>query len=203
MAYTINNGAIMQVNFIGLMYGQRVMNTMHYRYEGPIVASGLTYLTTLLGVNPQMQALQTAWRNCMSEDVKECNVLGQWIYPQRYRVYHVPMAGGFGGQGVGSTANVGSCISMVADTASRHGIGNKHIPGLSTDSADLGYLTPAAKLRNQGLADNMVTTIVHAGGALNPVIYNRADPTASLPIIGSIVHETIRVQRRRTVGVGK
>lgn len=203
MAYVINSGAVMQVTLRASMYGQDVMNTLHYRYDGPVIASGLTYLTTFIGVNAQMQALQGLWRAQMSGDVVSCIVIGQWITPLRYRAFNTAQAAATGTLGVGATANVASCLTLVADRASRHGVGNKHLFGLPIDAMDLGALTPGQKALVDTLGVAMVSPIPHTGGVMQPIIFNRALPGDSMEVIGHITNPLVRVQRRRTVGVGQ
>lgn len=203
MAYTINNGAIMSVIFRGTMYGQDVMNTFHYRYDGPVIASGLTFLTNLIGVNAQMQANMALWQDCISEDVVDNRVIGQWIYPLRYRPWVIPMANATGNSGPAGTANLASVISLIADRATRHGIGNKHIPGLAINSQTLGFLTAGQLANNGSFGTAMATSVPILGGVMQPVIYNRLAPPDSLEVVGSEQNPTVRVQRRRTVGLGK
>lgn len=203
MAYTINTGSVVLVTFRGTLFGQDVMNTFHYRWDGPVLASGLTALIALIGTNPQMQANMALWQNCISEDVVDCRVIGQWIFPLRYRQYNTVMAAPTGSGSPCGTANVASVITLVADRASRHGVGNKHLPGLPLSSQEQGFLTNGQKVANTDFANAMAATVVMLGGIFQPVIYNRVNPAASMEVIGAEENLTVRVQRRRTVGLGK
>lgn len=203
VAYTINNGAIMAVAFQGTLYGQQIMTTFHYRYEGPVIASGQTFLQTFIGVNAQMQANQGLWRACISADCVSLEAAGQWIWPLRYRAYRVPMAGPTGDMGSANASNTASVITLIADEATRHGVGNKHLPGLAGGNQDQGFLTNPQIVANTDFSTAMATSVPLLGGVMQPVIYNRANPAASLDVVGAEVNQTVRVMRRRTVGLGK
>lgn len=203
MSYSISAGAMMGIRFQGSLFGQMVMNTFNYRYDGPIIANGLTFLNNLLTINATMQANCAIWQDCISSDVTDNRIIGQWIFPLRYRLYNAPMANATGTGGPASTANVASVVTLVSDLASRHGVGNKHLPGLPVDSQTQGFLTNPQLVNNGFLGVAMASPITILGGVLTPVIYNRTSPSSSLEVIGSEQNNRVRVQRRRTVGLGK
>lgn len=204
MSYTISNGAVLQTLFRGTLYGQDVMNTFHYVYDGPVIPSGLLALINISSVNATMQANMALWRDCVSADVIDMRIVVQWIFPLRFRAFTTPMVPNIGNGGASLTANTASVVTLVADQASRHGIGNKHLPGLPTGSLDNGFLTNGQVVSNQDFGTAMASSILgFMGGALHPVIYNRAAPASSLLVVGAEVNPTVRVQRRRTVGLGK
>jgi hypothetical protein len=203
MAYTIANGSHLSVTFRGQMYLQEVMNTFHYRYDGPVIPDGLVFLNNLIGVNAQMQALSNLHADCLSEDVIGRQFIAQWIAPLRFRSIFRAMPSAVGNAGPAMTPNIASVVTLVADRGNRHGIGNKHLPGVAVDRGVNGILTAPQLAAMSAFGIAAATSIPILGGVLQPVIYNRKAPETSLDATGQIINDLVRVQRRRTVGLGK
>jgi hypothetical protein len=204
MAYEINNGAILQVLLRGNLFGQECMNTLHYRYSGPVAASGQALLETI-ALSPAFTAMEATWNACISQDVSNMNTALQWIYPLRYRAFTVPMIPAIGDAGVTGTANTAASIAFFADNATRHGVANKHIFGVPTNVMINGELSDAyVNTKLSIFAESYKTPLfIAAGQGLDPIIYNRQTPANSLAIVSYRVNTLVRTQRRRTVGVGK
>lgn len=203
MAYVINAGAHVLITFRGTLFNQLVMNTFHYRLTGTVIADGAAALNTLLTASIALDNMYNAWLNAIGDEVLNCVREGQWIDPFRYRKQTFAPAAQQGTAGTTSTPNTACVLTLASDEATRHGIGNKHLPGLP-DSAMVGGTLGATQL---GLMDALGTlakaTITQGANTFVPVIYNRANPPASFDVKQQFSNPFVRVQRRRTVGLGK
>lgn len=202
MAYAIETGFVLQLTFVGDLFGQQVMTTFHYRYVGAIQADGAAYAYTVAASTAGLGKLYDDWKSAVSVDVQNVVVWSQWIYPVRYRkVIYVPAAQ-TGALTAAATANVAGVITGYADEANRRGVSNKHLPGVPVAEMAVGELSLAYKGNLGDLGDEMTRNIVIGADALRPVIYHRAAPPDSYVITGYGVNPYVRVERRRTLRLG-
>lgn len=202
MAYPIAIGGVVELSFVGDFNGQRLLNIMHYRYAGgSTITDGAAALVSFLSF--ANTTYTTAYTNCVGSDYAMLAYRGQWIFPSRYRPIVLNLSGVSGSGGVSNTANIGSSVTRFADSATRSGLGTWHIPCLPANRFANGALlstqiTPLTTLA--ALMDNQLTTGL--SNNFDPIIYHRANPSASFPITGAYPQTTVRTSRRRTVGVG-
>lgn len=203
MAYVVSSGAHVLMTFRGTQDAQLVMNTWHYRLTGPIIADGAAALVNLVDVNVAAGNMFAAWKAVLSESVVDCVMEAQWIDPFRYRKVRQSGASTQGLAGHANACNQASVLTLASDEATRHGIGNKHLPGLP-DDAQIDSLLGAGHLANMtNLGVLAKATITQGANTYVPVIYNRQSPAASFDVKVAFNNPYVRVQRRRTVGLGK
>jgi hypothetical protein len=200
-------GQIYRVTFDLTMFGQKLMNTFSYRLktigaEADSDALGTAMDTVLsAGLN-----LQSKYLAIVSPQVTLANTWIQLIYPSRVRkqIFLKGIAGA--AAGTSQTANVAVSVERFGGLANRHNVGRVQIPACD----DAGHISNGVISGVLYLADintfatQMKQSITTLGASvLEPVLVPRAGgPTFQL-ISGTIVQSTVRVMRRRTVGVGK
>jgi hypothetical protein len=203
VAYIIHNGAFASITFRGVMHGQVVQNTFHYQYGGADLADGRLYLADFMTNMQPATKLYNRYFLSLSSDVGEIKMIGQWIHPIRYRPVVVVPAVQTGSRDVCPTSNVACVMSLTADVATRRGVGNKHLPGVATTDMDGGFILGDLidKLSDLG---NAAILVINTGGgsSMTPVIYGRLAPDTSAQVTGFLVNDKVRVERRRTVGLG-
>lgn len=107
--------------------------------------------------------------------------------------------------GAAQTANIGACVTLKGLEATRSNIANLHIGGLSIDAYVDGKLK-AADLVQYNLLGAQFLQVFSAdagGGQYRPVILH---PKTAVPqhtdVFVADAKDTIRIMRRRTVGLG-
>lgn len=204
MAYTVSNNDIISIIIRGKLFEQRVMTTFHYQYAGPLVLDGATWLDGVLLSLAAPAQLYFEYRKIVSADVVQMEVIGQKIYTNRFRSRKFIPVNQEGLLEATLTANVAQVVTLTADPADRHAIGNKHIPGVPTIRMTGGALTAGqtAALGTWGIA---AISIIDdgAGGELRPIIFNRRNPGGSYRVTGFLVNPDVRTERRRTLRVGE
>lgn len=202
MAYTVPDGAILECTIRCTVNAQTTLSVFHYKLQdslglpdgdSAIDAFNLEWNDTLDFVG--------AYAGCMAENVDLVQLVYQWIYPTRYhRVIKAPSVLNGGLVDTCNAPNVAQVITRSGDIADRHGIGTTHVPGLGTGSYADGELLAGQKVLLDTLAGFMDDK--YRTDTMFPVLYNRTNPAQSRVITRAAAQSTVRVMRRRTVGVG-
>lgn len=207
MATAVND--IFQVTLVGTSFNQRIMLTHFYRIESQtapqnelVVSDELVDVIKAGGTAD----LETDYAACLHSGYACQEIWAQKIFPTRYR-RSTEVGTEVGSAGDMETANVAGSITLHSELSGRDEVANKHIGPLvvSATLVNDGQLLPAYKGLLETFANIMTNDIVLATGAVNlqPVIYHRANVVPKFSdIVGYIVHDTVRVNRRRTVGLG-
>lgn len=206
MAYALNPGDIVELSYRGTLFNQVVMNVFHFKFIGliPIVAgaAAMDYLITYMqGVNRLQQRLL----ECMCPEAQYTAIRAQVVWPTR-RVYtevQVALPGTFAG--ICTASNVSAVVLKQPDQAGRGRTGMVHVVGTpAAQQVDglwqIGYL--GALLTLAAEMDDPAEFQVGGNDAM-PVIWSRVQPASPSQIIGGRANPYVRVQRRRTVGVGQ
>lgn len=202
--YTILNNSIASITFRGKLFDQRVMTTHHYYYSGVTQADGRGWLLARLNAMLAAGKLYALWRGALSQSVINMEVVGQWIQNQRYRPIVVSPVVTVGSRGDANAPNAAMVVTLTSDLAGRHGVGNKHLPGVPYAEVTAGVLSAGQLAANGNYAFEATQQYDDgAGNVLTPCIYNRASPNLSRVITGYIVNDSIRTERRRTLRVGE
>jgi len=150
--------------------------------------------------------LETPYLNCMASNYTLLGIHAQKIWPERYRRYTLPrsVAGNIANPAL--TSNVNAVISLHTTLAGRSQVSNKHV---GPAPATAGWFTSGEiTVGYKAVLDVLRTALLNAVGAagwytMTPCIFHRADviPKSDYLSAGSVMN-TVRVMRRRTVGVG-
>lgn len=202
-------GAIWQYRVNYTMFGQRFISTMNLvrSATSPVVTdynatanAFLAWQTGLTGFIPKLQA-------CLSNQVTFVTHELQPIYPTRLRSQLNILPGTAGTQaGLALPTNTAQTITKTTDLATRYGIGSMHLPPGDINSVSVG--TGQWTIVQFGLLNTVALHIVGPwlsvvlADVWEPVLWNQATPARVTPITSAKVQETIRVERRRTVGLG-
>jgi hypothetical protein len=204
----LNSSDIVEVKVIGTLFNQRTLNVFHYRIEAdsgePVYADAITAFANGFDAGTQSPVLAMLACQCPEYTLVGCSA--QRVYPTRDRAYF--SASGLPGTYAGecTQTNLAATIEKWSWTGGRHGIGSMHLPATPTEAQVAGswvgpYLTLLASIAAR--LKLPYTPSEDPDCVAQPVIYNRINKSASLPLQGATVKPTIRVMRRRTVGVGE
>lgn len=201
----VNNGALLEVVIHSKLNSQRQMTVLHYRVSDlsapPDQFEKLAAADTRFA---EADGIYDAVANVSGQDCEFQEVQLQWIYPTRYayrKFDSMPLIGQVDEDCL--PQNLSVTLTKRGVEAGRHNIGSAHLPNVPTSWASEGMVNPASIGAYEALAVALKTPYTMAtGGVLTPIIYNRNAPTLSVDVTTCIVQPEIRVQRRRTVGLG-
>lgn len=201
VAYQIPVNGLIETVWMGTLFGQRTMTVLHWKNTGTLLSDGLAALALVTGWM-KGGTVGTAYKAATSADWKCYRVQAQLISPTRYRA----VVDDWAGEGVGDvcgTANTGTALLRYGQTADRHSTGTLHMPGLPLNAMIDGKISATQKLSLSNLlaywiANNSMGTTT----TFTPVLFNRTNAAASVTVVGGTVQDTVRIDRRRTVGVG-
>lgn len=199
-------GDVLLVSFDGTWHGQKILNTFYYGISTLIGAP-----TTAAYIAAFDTAINTAG-NLRPRFLAACppqytmnNTWYQFVTPVRLRkqVYAVAAPGTF--IQMSSTANLAATITRRGDVANKHNIGSLHVP---TSNLDPGMASGILSVAVISALNNLVTSMlapvtVGAFGSAIPILWYKPLAANATPITNATVQQTVRVMRRRTVGVGK
>lgn len=200
-------GQIYLTTFRGRIANQEIMNTYIHRldvlgapattdqviaeFNTRITAGGGLFNTFISAVPPEYLCLerwfQVVWPTRIRKNVVVSNLPGSWA-------------------GVNDSPNVAVSIERFAETSGRNSVGRVQLPA-SMAPADIagGVISGAgykAALDAHAVQMKTAVTTVPTGHVLSPVLWAKATAATFRPVIGSVRQETVRVMRRRTVGLG-
>jgi len=100
-------------------------------------------------------------------------------------------------------SNTAQVVTRRGDLADRRNVSTLHLPGVPVAQVVDSFLTITQQDILQSFGVSMLQEFVTPGGAeLRPVAFRRVDPVASRPLTETFPQETVRILRRRTVGLG-
>lgn len=214
MARPVALGAILELSLVGRHAAQKTLNVLHYGISdmtgGPTVDGDL--ITDSL--------LNTYWNNlgpggilgkylsCISDDFTLERIRTQWIHPTRYSFTEIVPE-----EQIGAVVdpalppNVSAVLGKRNESVGRHNRGSIHLPAVPSSWVENGLLTTASLAPHQELIlmlKNSLNVTVGSGTAtLRPLIFNQTTPADSAGVSEMVAMPTIRIVRRRTVGVGE
>jgi hypothetical protein len=208
------SGDIIEATYVQRLNDQVLMNVLHFRYngegEGPDLWETLDEMNDELGTGLDSDALLL--RTCQAENVIFERIRLQRILPTRSAArQYVYNLNGLR-TGICDAQNLAATITKYTDKASHFTednhegqVGSFHVGGLVRTDYAAGRIQ--AEFLEGPLADlalNLWRPLDSAGGNMIPVLLHRNQlPTpTSDQITGAAPQSTLRVMRRRTVGVG-
>lgn len=199
---------VFEVTLVGSLIGQRIMNTFHYEVENvPIAGIEIPAATAIIETHFEKDnGIIERYLLCLPSNYTLDQMWIQLIGPtQRYVKIIVPQALQGTQPGNADTANISAVITRTTEKAGRSQVSSLHVPlGNSSVFMANGRVSPAQVVGLQALADLLPEQI---GGApnlsLDPVIYHGPPPKLSADrIVDAVPQQTVRVMRRRTLGLG-
>jgi hypothetical protein len=201
----LNNNDIVQFIVVMTHDGQTCMNTFKYRVGAPSIAPDYptAMLQALNGFASSVAAPYQRMLEATSIDVAFDYIIGQVVHPTRRRAFR-SIRGEVGNLDSPSLpVNTAVHIERFGLLANRHNTGGIHLTGIPIDLVENSKLTAGALLNYEPVAASLANSFDAAAGStlLQPVLTNRTYGIVNL-VFGSIVQPTVRVMRRRTVGLG-
>lgn len=203
-------GAIVQYTLRGSIAAQTTLNSLHYVYEGETLADASTaFQTALTAIRGSFITALDKLQDLVTTGFTFVDHRFQIIWATRYTPA-VQTLGFTGDLAVETSApNTAFVATKRSDFATRWGIGSWHQAGLSRPQQE------ASGRWNQdyvnvlgGLFDDWFTQAVAidpgagAVGSMTPILWGKAVPSRISVIRSASGESTIRVMRRRTVGLG-
>jgi len=194
------------VTIKGALCGRTTLTTFLYRVSA--VAANTDYdqaMTALHGSFAGATQIRPKYVACCPSNWLMDAMWYQIISPLRYHKFAqgVAASGGFGS--VANTPNVQGSITRIGEFAGRKYVGGIRVPiGTDDVSCNNGVLTANQKSALQGLADAMKLNVITSGVTMTviPQVGLPAAGGASADLYNAFVQDTVRVIRRRTVGLG-
>ncbi len=210
MAYTYPPSVVGDIYLTNVRWqfaGQTLRNQFHWRLEQNTNARNIEQVYDALhaelnkvdGVYKKMRVIADSL--CVMLDAGQ-----QMIYPSRYagKGFTINLGGDVVNIGLDVTQTA-AVLTRRAVIATRRGVSNLHTPIAIADSTiDAGVLSASA-LTTLGEIGNGIlgTTNLGDGMTVRPVIYHRLFNPAFHYVETFIAQSTLRVVRRRTVGLGE
>lgn len=208
MAYVVASGAILEASIKGRYQGQRILSLFHYRYISTSPpADGLTTINDFNAKFNTVGAASVLGAYCQAapEDYTCEEVVYQWLSPtRRARVPKTPALVAGSRASDPAPTNISIFIEKLSDMAGRHGHGGLHWGLLLATDYDGNTLSLGGIANLDTLRTRMAESVnLDFGIDMVPLIFNRAAPTDSVEVTGTVVKEGVRTMHRRTVGVGE
>lgn len=201
-------GDVAQVTFVGRVHGQTNMNTFFYRTNDTNSADSGVIQTNLAN---QLRAgvggsdvLETSFLNCISEDYTLEQIWVQIIRSVRYTATKIARSVP-GNVAVSCNAvNVSGVITRRAALAGRAFVGGIHMPAVPDTYYSNGNVSGTYLAALNAFASDVLQTVTDSGLAIvwQPCILHRTTPLTSSFLSSTIIQTSLRVMRRRTVGLG-
>lgn len=205
MGYTVDPGAILQIQFEGRHAGQKVMTIMSWRYTGEASEDGPTLINEIEGQVIGAAGLFDQWLDCLSEDVIDCFRSYQWVNPVRYAYMSFvddPLKTGQVAEPA-LPPNVSQAVTRRALLAGRRMVSTLKLPGVPASQVVNGVLTDAQQGRLSSFGQVSIQQMVLASGNIMvPIPYSVTGWGEAEVLILQHAQSTVRIMRRRTVGLG-
>lgn len=202
--FTVGDVCLVTVN--GELCGQRTMNT--FPYYASNVTGTPTDAQVFAALDAQFAALngfRPRLRDCLPQNWVGLPTWYQVIKPTRYRKVYGAEFGNGAFEADALTANVQASITRYGAIANRRNIGGVRIPiPQDTTVCNDGYLSTAYKAALNLFLTQMiqVRTLTSPAVTLVPLVGLATGGISETPLDGAVVQDTVRVIRRRTVGLG-
>lgn len=205
-------GDVFQVIAGGLWQQQQIRLTLTYVISqltaAPTEAQVANSMIQQVGAQPGgANIIETAYKNLLPTNYTLDFWACQKIYPTRWRLQILSRAVPGLNAGACNAPNQAAVVTLTTDQAGRSQQSNLHVGPIPQDN--LTQVNGLVTFAYSGLLGNFATqrlaglASVPVGYAAEPCIYHRGRVPAFTVLTGYEVGATLRVMRRRTVGVGK
>lgn len=208
MPYTYPTAAVDDrylVTYVGTLNGQRIMSTFWYRLDTIFGAPDKGQIMD--GMRAQLIVPNGHRQRYLEAAPANYTLKETWIQPIRPTRYVKKIYGdtllGLWSQNA-DTSNVAAVIERRGVKASKKAVSVLHMPvSTNVNAMASGDITLAYKVTLIALSAQIESQLVLVGGHIvKPVIDNGTAVTAYNEVQSAFPQDTIRVMRRRTVGLG-
>jgi len=204
----ISVGDIVAVSFMGTINAQRTVSTLHFRAadaSGTATATLMQNLITLVRAGGGGgNTLETTFLNCCAQNFTLDSIRAQKISTVRAK-FEQQLRAVPGNVAVDcDITNVSGVITKQGALANRHNIGSMHMPAVPNGYASAGDCSGTYLTLLNAWAAKFTDVQTVAADTVNyfPVIFNKTIPADSAFISSAFPQTSLRVMRRRTVGLG-
>jgi hypothetical protein len=206
----IQPNMVCKVGVYQRLYGQRVLNVLHYQLETTsqpvddlVAAQAIADRLAQLGANSVfLQNLHAV----QSTDIVTERIRAQWVYPAP-TVYMSAIVNSTGDiQTEAGTANVAASIEKRTRRFGRRGVGRVQVGGVPNNAYTAGVFNGLYMGDLELLATKLTApfSVQQGGMILYPCLYHGVSGPAPFDILLACVPQnTVRDMRRRTVGLGE
>lgn len=201
--YNISSQAVIQVQVLGRLHGQRTRNVFHYLYTGSTPLDGPTTLDEL--IDEFKLEVWDGFVALLSDEWRLENITAQALQPVRYRarVKNYIIQGGTVGNSLPTTSAV--VCRRVGVVSGRRYQGRIFVAGIPAQSESDSTLAVAVRANWNTAALGLKEPL--QGGTLTepfiPVISTIPVVTPLDSVDLTSVDNNLRIQRRREIGVGE
>lgn len=203
---TLKLGDTVLQTYVTTLCGQRVMNT--FWWEVTVAPTPLLEQDVAFdALNDQMNeatGLTNRFDACLPSNLDWYGIWFQVIGPTRLVKVTFARTGNGQFNGEAGSANVAAVITRRTQYASRVGIGSLHVP-IATEPIAIegGFVANALRTPLNALAAKMKENVSASGYTLRPKVTPNADAVGGIPwVYQTFLQDTVRIMRRRTVGLG-
>jgi len=198
-------GDIIQATIKSTVCGQTMLNVLSYRVTAVSSTTDVQVEQSQFGAQLNVaNKVIDRMQNAMSNEATIQEVSCQFIRDTRWArsVVEIDIPGGIAVPC--ATANVAATITKRTEYAGRWAVGSFHLGGVPNDGYDGGLLDPDYKDLVALLAAELIQPIITgAGGTYEPVLLHAPGEHGGYSnLTATEVQDTLRVMRRRTVGLG-
>ena len=206
----VEAGQIIETQLLGSLAGQRTRNVLHWVVES-VTGPAIDMAAFSAGFDARLRAagqLYDRIRQFAPNNLDLSTRTFQQIWPTRYIKETIVSAYTGANVSPAQTANVAGVVTKFGEIARRKDIGSLHVvaPGLSPGATNGSFDAANQTLLNAialTIKADVLFTVTTTDFVLAPVIYHRTDPGNPTPLFTAAARSTVRVMRRRTVGVGE
>lgn len=203
----LNSFDLVQTTFIGKLFEQEVLNVFYYRIGTPSTSSN--YMVAIKNwaqyAGSGTTSMAPVLLACQAPEYTLMGIRAQRVWPTRDRYYYQVLDLPGTHADACTSPNQSAVIERYSAGGNRKSVGSTHIPGVPSTAMDEGRWTAGYRTLLQAVADRMlidhITTLETTEGHLE--ITGKTSMGVTNPVVGSIVKDTVRVMRRRTIGVGR
>jgi len=204
----ISVGDIVAVSFLGTINAQRTVTTLHFRAAD---ASGTATSTLMQNLITLIRAgggggdtLETTFLNCCAQNFTLNSIRAQKLSTVRAKFESQNRASPGNVAVDCDITNISGVLTKQGALANRRNIGSVHMPAVPNGYASAGDVSGTYLTLLNAMAAKLTDVQTVAADTVNyfPVIFNRTTPADSPFISSAFAQTTMRVMRRRTVGLG-
>jgi hypothetical protein len=200
-------GDVCLVTYRGSLNSQRILNTFVYGVQAftgtPDQSLALDALVAKLNTTGN---LTDKYLNCVPADYTLAQIWAQVIRPLRWAKHIYPQGTAGNGGNASVTSNLAMSITRRGARGRRKDVSSLHVP-VSGDVSEVngGFLQTGILISGNALALQLRTLVATTTPAVDwvPVIFNGPTFIDVTPITAAFAQDTVRVMRRRTVGLGE
>jgi len=200
--------AVAQVVISSRLWGQRILNTFYYQFQG-VPDSAIDYRAYITALGDELNApgdLAAKYYACVPHNQNVDFMTVQTVFPIRQRYVKLDInAVGDGAAGNSDTANLAWSMRRVSTTIGPRGVGRVQVPvgTLYRLGGELNPAVGASERTNFGIQMLQETVTTTPPATWVPVLFGISGGVTNVsPLVECVPEQTLRVMRRRTVGLG-